>query len=44
VREALKSGPTVRVVFVSGYAEDSFADIQSDIPQSVFLSKPLLAR
>lgn len=40
VREALKSRPDVRVVFVSGYAEDSFADIQSDIPQSIFLSKP----
>ena len=40
VREALKSRPDVRVVFVSGYAEDSFTDIQTDLPQSVFLAKP----
>lgn len=40
VREALKARPDVRVVFVSGYAEDSFADIQSGIGQSVFLPKP----
>ncbi|MDP2086504.1 MAG: ATP-binding protein, partial [Gemmobacter sp.] len=40
VREALKGRPGVRVVFVSGYAEDSFADIQADIPTSVFLPKP----
>ena len=40
VREALRERPDVRVVFVSGYAEDSFADIQSDIPHSVFLPKP----
>ena len=40
VREALKHRPSVRVVFVSGYAEDSFADMQDDIPNSVFLPKP----
>jgi len=40
VREALKARPDVRVVFVSGYAEDSFADIQAGIPNSVFLPKP----
>lgn len=40
VREALKGRPGVKVVFVSGYAEDSFADIQTDIPNSVFLPKP----
>nr|WP_245594948.1 ATP-binding protein [Gemmobacter nectariphilus] len=40
VRTALKHRPGVRVVFVSGYAEDSFADIQDDIPNSVFLAKP----
>jgi two-component system cell cycle sensor histidine kinase/response regulator CckA len=27
-------------VFVSGYAEDSFGDEQSRIPNSVFLPKP----
>lgn len=40
VREALKGRPGVRVVFVSGYAEESFADVQADIPHSVFLPKP----
>ena len=32
--------PGVRVVFVSGYAEDSFGEIQMRIPNSVFLPKP----
>lgn len=40
VREALKQRPKVRVVFVSGYAEDSFSDTQARIPNSVFLPKP----
>jgi two-component system cell cycle sensor histidine kinase/response regulator CckA len=40
VRKALESRPGVRVVFVSGYAEDSVADAQADIPNSVFLPKP----
>jgi two-component system cell cycle sensor histidine kinase/response regulator CckA len=40
VREALKERPDVRVVFVSGYAEDSFGEEQSRIPNSVFLPKP----
>ncbi len=40
VREALKRRPDVRVVFVSGYAEDSFGEEQSRIPNSVFLPKP----
>lgn len=40
VREALKVRPDVRVVFVSGYAEDSFGEEQSNIPNSVFLPKP----
>lgn len=40
VREALKLRPDVRVVFVSGYAEDSFGDEQKEIPNSVFLPKP----
>lgn len=40
VREALKDRPGVRVVFVSGYAEDSFGEEQSRIPNSVFLPKP----
>ncbi|HBM41784.1 MAG TPA: hybrid sensor histidine kinase/response regulator, partial [Sulfitobacter sp.] len=40
VREALKARPGVPVVFVSGYAEDSFGDAQMTIPNSVFLPKP----
>ncbi|WP_300032312.1 ATP-binding protein [uncultured Roseobacter sp.] len=40
VREALKDRPDVRVVFVSGYAEDSFSETQMKIPNSVFLPKP----
>ncbi|WP_152467062.1 ATP-binding protein [Sulfitobacter sp. THAF37] len=40
VREALKERPGVRVVFVSGYAEDSFGEEQKQIPNSVFLPKP----
>jgi len=40
VREALKQRPGVRVVFVSGYAEESFGDAQASIPNSVFLPKP----
>lgn len=40
VREALKDRPEVRVVFVSGYAEDSFSEMQMKIPNSVFLPKP----
>ena len=40
VREALKERPEVRVVFVSGYAEDKLSDQQDSIPNSVFLPKP----
>lgn len=40
VREALKARPDVRVVFVSGYAEDSLGEAQKKIPNSVFLPKP----
>ena len=40
VREALKTRPDARVVFVSGYAEDSMTDQQARIPNSVFLPKP----
>lgn len=40
VREALKTRPDTRVVFVSGYAEDALSDQQSRIPNSVFLPKP----
>lgn len=40
VREAMKMRPDVRVVFVSGYAEDSLGEAQKKIPNSVFLPKP----
>ena len=40
VREALKDRPGVRVVFVSGYAEDRLNTEKTQIPNSVFLPKP----
>ncbi len=40
VAKALETRPNVRVVFVSGYAEDSFSEQQARIPNSVFLPKP----
>jgi two-component system, cell cycle sensor histidine kinase and response regulator CckA len=40
VKEALTTRPNVRVVFVSGYAEDVLSEEQSRIPNSVFLPKP----
>ena len=40
VSQALKQRPDTRVVFVSGYAEDSVADSRAKIPNSVFLPKP----
>ena len=40
VRQALRDRPGVRVVFMSGYAEETFSDSQAEIPNSVFLPKP----
>lgn len=40
VKEALKDRPDVRVVFMSGYAEETFGDAQAKIKNSVFLPKP----
>lgn len=40
VRKALRDRPDVRVIFVSGYAEESFSDARARIPNSVFLPKP----
>ena len=40
VRQALEKRPDVRVVFVSGYAEDAFGEGKVEIPNSVFLPKP----
>ena len=40
VREALKTRPDTRVVFVSGYAEGAFGEEEPSVPNSVFLPKP----
>lgn len=40
VRTALAQRPDTRVVFMSGYAEDAFAEQKALIPNSVFLPKP----
>ena len=40
VQRALEDRPNVKVIFVSGYAEDSLAETQARIPNSVFLPKP----
>ncbi len=40
VKEALKTRPDVKVVFMSGYAEDVFGESGPDIAESVFLQKP----
>ncbi|NNL17414.1 MAG: response regulator, partial [Boseongicola sp.] len=40
VKQALESRPETRVVFVSGYAEESLAENQMRVPNSVFLPKP----
>ncbi len=40
VREARRARPDTPVIFVSGYAEDVFAEDGEDVPNSVFLPKP----
>ncbi|APG46953.1 ATP-binding protein [Phaeobacter porticola] len=40
VREALKTRPDTRVVFVSGYSEGAFGEAEPSVPNSVFLPKP----
>lgn len=40
VKAALRERPGVKVVFVSGYAEDHFAQEREELPEAVFLSKP----
>jgi two-component system cell cycle sensor histidine kinase/response regulator CckA len=44
VKAALKSHPDLKVVFVSGYAAETFVDGQRQIPGSVFLQKPYSLR
>ncbi|MCV2864312.1 ATP-binding protein [Albidovulum sediminicola] len=40
VRKALADRPDTRVVFVSGYAEESIAETRDRVPNSTFLPKP----
>jgi len=40
VRQALKTRPEVRVIFMSGYTEGAFGDAGPDIANSTFLPKP----
>lgn len=40
VRTALRDRPQTRVIFMSGYAEDIFAEGQPPVPNSAFLAKP----
>ncbi|PTX50314.1 ATP-binding response regulator [Allosediminivita pacifica] len=40
VREAQKTRPEARVVFISGYAENVFSAGGDEVPNSVFLPKP----
>jgi two-component system cell cycle sensor histidine kinase/response regulator CckA len=40
VRQALETRPNVKVIFVSGYAEDALSEDTTRIPNSVFLPKP----
>ncbi len=40
VRTALRDRPATRVIFMSGYTEDIFADGNAPIPGASFLAKP----
>ncbi len=40
VKRALQDRPNVKVIFVSGYAEEALSENQARIPNSVFLPKP----
>lgn len=40
VREALQARPETRVIFMSGYAEDIFAEGHAPVPGAGFLAKP----
>ncbi|MFT4014998.1 MAG: ATP-binding protein [Paracoccus sp. (in: a-proteobacteria)] len=40
VRTALRDRPQTRVIFMSGYAEDVFAESRSPVPDAAFLAKP----
>ena len=40
VREALQTRPHIRIIFMSGYAEDKLTADQSSVPNSIYLAKP----
>ncbi len=40
VKQAREVRPDLKVIFVSGYAEENFNQDQSDFPNSIFLPKP----
>jgi len=40
VLQALEARPDTKVVFMSGYAEETFGEMQARIPNSTFLPKP----
>ncbi|WP_255576411.1 MULTISPECIES: ATP-binding protein [Jannaschia] len=40
VREALKERPSVRTVFMSGYAQDALSETSAPVAHAVFLPKP----
>ncbi len=40
VRQAMKTRPEVRVIFMSGYTEGALEDVVPDLPNSSFLPKP----
>lgn len=40
VREAMKTRPNVRTIFISGYTQDAMSETSVPIPNSVFLPKP----
>jgi len=40
VREALQTRLHIRIIFMSGYAEDKLTADQSSVPNSIFLAKP----
>lgn len=40
VREALKTRPNVRTVFISGYTQDALSETSQPVPNALFLPKP----
>ncbi|MEQ8291649.1 MAG: ATP-binding protein [Roseovarius sp.] len=40
VREALTTRPDTQVIFISGYAPETFGESETEVPNSVFLPKP----